>query len=240
MDAQHVQAGDPAVVEAYFDLLQETITTYKIILQNIYNMDETGFLFGQSQSRNIIVPKENGKNWWFRSHPGARETITVIECISARGTPPPPMIIYQGKIHMQGWYHDYACTKDWLFATSPNGWTDNDLGQAWLKDCFNKHTQQKVQGAHHLLILDGHSSHITLEFIQQAWESCIVCLCLPPHATHLLQPLDVSIFGPLQNAFTAEVDKFAGANLSISKKEFLKMYSKAQKVVTGAAAAKVF
>ena len=52
-------AGDPAVVEAYFDLLQETITMYKIIPQNIYNMDKTGFLIGQSQSHNIIVPKEN-------------------------------------------------------------------------------------------------------------------------------------------------------------------------------------
>ncbi|SPO25317.1 uncharacterized protein UTRI_10103 [Ustilago trichophora] len=240
MDMQRVLAGDPAVVEAYFDLLEQTITEHSITPQNIYNMDETGFLIGVSQARNIIIPKENGKSRRFRSHPGTQETITVIEFISAHGTPPPPMVIYQGKNHMQGWYRDHLEAKDWAFATSPNGWTDNDLGLEWLKDCFNRHTQQKAQGNYRLLILDGHSSHVTLEFIQQAWNFRIICLCLPPHATHLLQPLDVSIFGPLQKAFTQEVDKFARANLNIGKKDFLKMYIKARKVITGSAATKAF
>ncbi|KAJ1029667.1 hypothetical protein NDA13_002910 [Ustilago tritici] len=125
------------------------------------------------------------------------------------------MVIFWGKNHMQGWYHNHTAAKDWVFATSQNGWTNNELALHWLKDCFNKHTKQRAQGKYWLLIIDGHGSHITAEFIQQAWDSCIVCLCLPPHATHLLQPLDVMIFGPLQQAFTKEVDKFAGANLSI-------------------------
>ncbi|KAJ1032306.1 hypothetical protein NDA18_001794 [Ustilago nuda] len=98
----------------------------------------------------------------FRSQPGNQETITVIECIA----------------------------KDWVFATSQNGWTNNELALHWLKDCFDKHTKQRAQGKYWLLILDGHGSHITAEFIQQAWDSHI-------------------------QAFTKEVDKFAGTNLSI-------------------------
>ncbi|SAM82519.1 uncharacterized protein UBRO_21002 [Ustilago bromivora] len=159
MDAARVQAtSDPSVVEAYFDVLEKTIAKYRILPENIFNMDETGFLIGQ--------------------------------------------------------------TKDWVFATSQNGWTNNELALHWLKDCFDKHTKQRAQGKYWLLILDGHGSHITAEFIQQAWDSHIVCLCLPPHAIHLLQPLDVVIFGPLQQAFTKEVDKFAGANLSITSQAF--------------------
>ncbi|SAM82250.1 uncharacterized protein UBRO_20994 [Ustilago bromivora] len=122
--------------------------------------------------------------------------------------------------HMQGWYCNHTAAKDWVFATGQNGWTNNELALHWLKDCFDKHTKQRAQGKYQLLILDGHGSHITAEFIQQARDSHIVCLCLPPHATHLLQPLDVMIFGPLQQAFTKEVDKFSGANISISKKDF--------------------
>ncbi|CDU23184.1 related to transposase [Sporisorium scitamineum] len=230
MDSQRVLASNPKVVEAYFDLLEDTSKEYNIVLENIYNMDETGFLLGQSQPCNIIVPKENGN----------RETITMVECISTHGPPPLPMVIFKGKAHQQGWYQDHAAAKDWMFATSPNGWTDNDLALEWLQDCFDKHMQQKAQGKHHLLILDNHSSHVMLDFIQQAWESCIVCLCLPPHATHLLQPLDVSIFGPLQKAFTTEVNKFADANVPISKKDFLGMYIKACQVITGRATAKAF
>ncbi|KAJ1592661.1 hypothetical protein NDA11_000408 [Ustilago hordei] len=105
--------------------------------------------------------------------------------------------------------------KDWVFATSQNGWTDNELALHWLKDCFDKHTKQRAQGKYQLLILDGHGSHITAEFIQQAWDSCI-------------------------QAFTKEVDKFAGANLSISKKDFIDMYSKSQQVITSTLASQAF
>ncbi|SAM84174.1 uncharacterized protein UBRO_20814 [Ustilago bromivora] len=206
MDAARVQAtSDPSVVEAYFDVLAKTIAKYRILPENIFNMDETG---------------ENGKNQCFRSQPGNRETITMIECIGAQGTKLPSMVIFRGKSHMQGWYCNHTAAKDWVFATGQNGWTNNELALHWLKDCFDKHTKQRAQGKYQLLILDGHGSHITAEFIQQAQDSHIVCLCLPPHATHLLQPLDVVIFGPLQQAFTKEVDKFAGVNISISKKDF--------------------
>ncbi|SJX65090.1 related to transposase [Sporisorium reilianum f. sp. reilianum] len=89
MDSQRVLASNPKNVEAYFDLLEDTIKEHNIVPENIYNMDETGFLLGQSQSCNIIVPKENGKNRCFRSHPGNRETITMVECIGAHGPPTP-------------------------------------------------------------------------------------------------------------------------------------------------------
>ena len=49
-----------------------------------------------------------------------------------------------------------------------------------------------------LLLLDGHSSHFTPEAIKVAAENEIVLFCLPPNATHIAQPLDVSFFGPLK------------------------------------------
>ncbi|SAM60402.1 uncharacterized protein UBRO_20409 [Ustilago bromivora] len=198
MDAARVQAtSDPSVIEVYFDVLEKTIAKYRILPKNIFNMDETGFLIGQRRMGRI-------------SASGHSQAIgRLSQWLSALG-----------KNHMQGWYHNHTAAKGWVFATSQNGWTDNELALHWLKDCFDKHTKQRAQGKYRLLILDVHGSHITAEFIQQAWDSHIVCLCLPPHATHLLQPLDVLIFGPLQQAFTKEVDKFAGVNISISKKDF--------------------
>ncbi|KAJ1033431.1 hypothetical protein NDA13_001422 [Ustilago tritici] len=125
------------------------------------------------------------------------------------------MVIFWGKNHMQGWYHNHTAAKDWVFATSQNGWTNNELALHWLKDCFNKHTKQRAQGKYWLLIIDGHGSHITAEFIQQAWDSRI-------------------------QAFAKEVDKFAGANLSNSKKDFINMYSKSQQVITSTLASQAF
>src|SRR5580704_14902780 len=42
-----------------------------------------------------------------------------------------------------------------------------------------------------LLILDGHTSHVSLSFIEYCEQQYIIPLCLPPQSTHTLQPLDV-------------------------------------------------
>ncbi|KAK7479750.1 hypothetical protein BaRGS_00029026 [Batillaria attramentaria] len=53
-----------------------------------------------------------------------------------------------------------------------------------------------------LLILDGHSSHTgSLAAIDLARENGVVMLCLPPHTTNKLQPLDISFFCLLKTRF---------------------------------------
>ena len=59
-----------------------------------------------------------------------------------------------------------------------------------------------------MLILDGHGSHCTIEFFQYCIEHNIYPICLPSHSTHLLQPLDVGLFGLLKKAYSTELDKW--------------------------------
>ena len=49
-----------------------------------------------------------------------------------------------------------------------------------------------------MLLLDGHSSHYEPDTIRLAAEEEVIILCLPPHTTHVSQPLDVSFFRPLK------------------------------------------
>ena len=53
----------------------------------------------------------------------------------------------------------------------------------------------------HLLIVDGHNSHITLEVVMKAMDVGLDLLTLPSHTTHCLQPLDVNIFSPFKKYF---------------------------------------
>ena len=69
----------------------------------------------------------------------------------------------------------------------------------WLAKIFEPQTT--TAGRTRVLIVDGHDSHVTIEFIRFCVESSIRLYCLPPHTTHLLQPLDVGLFGPLQHAY---------------------------------------
>jgi hypothetical protein len=60
-------------------------------------------------------------------------------------------------------------------------------------------------GAIRLLIMDGHVSHLTFEFFYFCLSHDIICICLPSHSTHILQPLDVGCFRSLQGAYEEEV-----------------------------------
>jgi hypothetical protein len=53
----------------------------------------------------------------------------------------------------------------------------------------------------HLLNLDGHGNHVTLEVIEQAKEFGLDMITLPSYTSHTLQPLNVSCFTPLKITF---------------------------------------
>ena len=53
----------------------------------------------------------------------------------------------------------------------------------------------------HLLVLDGHNSHVTLELVTLAMNSGLDIISLPSHTSHALQPLGVSCFKPFKTAF---------------------------------------
>lgn len=56
-----------------------------------------------------------------------------------------------------------------------------------------------------VLILDGHSSHKTTEYLELAKKLGVILLCLPPHCKYRLQPLNVSIFGPTDTFYDGEI-----------------------------------
>ena len=44
-----------------------------------------------------------------------------------------------------------------------------------------------------ILVLDGHSTHVkNLDAIQYSIDNNVYIVCLPPHTSHKMQPLDVS------------------------------------------------
>jgi len=54
-------------------------------------------------------------------------------------------------------------------------------------------------GAHRLLLLDGHGSHLIKEFTEYYKEKNIHLLAIPPHISHFLQPLNVVLFQPFKH-----------------------------------------
>lgn len=83
------------------------------------------------------------------------------------------------------------------------------------------------------MFLDGNSSHITRQAIRFCEEQKIVLFCLPSHLTHILQPLDIGIFGPLAHTYekVLEFSSRLGAEHNIDKLKFLQLYQEAKEQV---------
>jgi hypothetical protein len=100
----------------------------------------------------------------------------------------------------------------------------------------NHFSKRYMTGAKRLLILDGHSSHLTAEFDDFYKQNVIICLCMPAHASQLLQPLDVGIFSPLKKAYGKLLEeRMIAGNNHIDEEDFQSLYPDARaKVFTSA------
>ncbi|KAF7572901.1 hypothetical protein PtrM4_078060 [Pyrenophora tritici-repentis] len=158
---------------------------------------------------------------------GNREWTTVIQGINATGWAIPAFIIFQGKHHLSAWYKEEDLPQDWVIRVSENGWTNNKLGLQWLEH-FDRHTKGKTISSYRLLVLDGHESYNSLDFQQYCKDKKIITICMFPHSSHLLQPLDVGCFAPLKKRYGRQAEDLMRNRIThITKLEFLPCFKRA-------------
>ena len=79
----------------------------------------------------------------------------------------------------------------------------------WLRRFYEPHSQMLISpGKERLLIPDGHSSHVNKQLIDFCESHNVALFWLSPHSTHLLQPLDIGLFGPLQHFYRIGIDDY--------------------------------
>jgi hypothetical protein len=139
--------------------------------------------------------------------------MTALECVSASGRVLPPLVILQG----EGPFDPVSVPDDrecesWHYATSASGWSSNYLGFEWLKTVFLPSTRPTDDAERRLLIVDGHCSHQNGDFIAVCMENKVDLMILPPHTSHVTQPLDVGVF----SSYKHHMRKLAGQDLRYS------------------------
>ena len=167
-------------------------------------MDEKGFIIGVLRKMRRVYSKEAFQkgNIIAAGQDGNREWITLVASICMDGSWIPPTLIYQavsGDVQNTWVTEVNPIDHNVHFASTATGWTNENLGFEWLTNIFDRFTKGKArQGRdYRLLILDGHNSHLNMRFIDWCGLHRIILAFFPSHSTHRLQPLDVSLFGPL-------------------------------------------
>ena len=199
-------ATNPDVFHRYFDLLEETLLENGLTDRpaQIFNCDETGMPLTHKPGK---VVAGVGQKHPYSIAGGNKSQITVLACASAAGYSIPPMVVFDRK----SLNPDMAVGEvpGTFYGLSNSGWMDSELFEEWFKNHFLLHAPP-VRPI--LLLLDGHSSHYQLELLRIASKEGIIIFCLPPHTTHLLQPLDGCTFSSLKRYWGEECHLFCSRN----------------------------
>lgn len=224
---ERAKCEDPKIIKEWFNLVQKTISENGIHEDDIYNFDETGFAMGLTATAKVITRADTGSRRCPLLQPGNREWVTAIESTGASGFSLPPMVIFKGKVFVESWADMIPDT--WFLQKSKNGWTSDEIGLEWLQKVFLPSTFSRTKGKFRLLILDGHGSHLTPKFDEICYQNDVIPICMPPHSSHLLQPLDVGCFAVLKRAYGKKVEDLMRANQNhIDKLDFLDIFPSAR------------
>ncbi|RYO52857.1 hypothetical protein AA0116_g11200 [Alternaria tenuissima] len=225
-------ADSGAKYSLYFKLLVEKMEEYNVQPSHIFNMDEKGFQLRRIGRTKRIFSKARWDKKGVRQplEDGSSEWITVVACICLDGIVLSPSLIFKaanGAIQTS-WVDAVQAGNHSVFTTSsPSGWSNNDIGLHWLKEVFERETRRHASTRYRLLLLNGHRSHVTMDFINYCYNHKILLAVYPPHATHTLQPLDVVMFKPLANAYSTELTQYLQNSqglLNITKGDFFPLF----------------
>lgn len=203
----------------FFDNLKKLHSQHNYSGSTVWNADETGIAFNAAQSRHVVGSP---------AHPFFKETsnfphVTLMAASNAGGDYFTPMLIYNSTlIGDNNLPAEGEETIEHLIAATENGWMNSEVFERWLSR-FCQHVDAtrnaklsslrrgsrsytRASQQHHLLILDGHTSHISVNAISIALASKVDILILPAHMSHKMQALDVAVYKPFKQQVTTRAD----------------------------------
>lgn len=202
--AARAMSFNPANVKKFFDLYDAAMDKYHFAPHRIFNCDETGITTVQGRPSKILAKTGRRQVGGLVSAERGQLVTTEI-CMNVTGTFIPPLFIFprvRMKIELMN-----GAPPGSIYACHKSGWMQLDIFVQWFHHFLQATGASKENPV--LLILDGHATHTkNLDVIDLARENGVVLLCLPPHCSHKLQPLDVSFMKPLMTYYDQELEKW--------------------------------
>ena len=218
MEKARIDSADLANLTIWFRNVSQVFEKHGIQPGEIYNWDETGYQIGQGKKQKVV------STWKLSvlATGGHTESITSIECIAADGWSMLPWFLPKGKNQME-WSTDTTMS-DFRIKPTPSGYIDDITAFEWLCS-FQEATKTRVKkGRPHVLFMDNHVFHATIEFTTFCNEHFIIPIWFLPHTAHFAQPLDGESFQCLKHFFRAknnEVVMYGGS--VIQKRDFFRI-----------------
>ena len=196
------------VIDRYYSELDRILTKYDLHDKpgRIYNTDETNISPEHNPPKVLCT---RGRQPQAITSPRST-TATLISCGNAVGAALPPFIVFKGTRMLPDLLQ--GATPGTEGRVTAKGWSNSLVFQDFLKNHFLKYVQRDEPSSKVLLLYDGHKSHYCASLIEWARDNNIILFVLPPHTSHILQPLDICVFGPFKRIYYSLCDKFMKEN----------------------------
>lgn len=186
-------------VEPFLQKLNKVIEERGLILEQIYNADETGLLWKCLPQRTLVSCRE-------KSAPGfkkAKDRLTVLGCTNATGTHKLKPVLIGKSAKPRCFKNVNMDALPVTYKSQRNAWMNSEIFAEWFTKEFvpavKRH--QRLQNIHSpkaLLLIDNCSAH------PDELSSCdgsVTCMFLPPNTTSLIQPMDQGVLQAMKNRY---------------------------------------
>lgn len=136
--------------------------------------------------------------------------ITTLIGGNASGKLVPPLVMYPYQRIPANIVNNMP--NDWAFGRSENGWMTSEAFYEYITNCFHPWLMSNKITLPIVLFIDGHVSHISYHLSQFCSQNNIILVALYPNATHLIQPMDLSVFRSMKLGWCKAVRNFRMKN----------------------------
>ena len=142
----------------------------------------TGVTPQGTKAKRVIA--ERGQEVVGTKRSNSRENTTVVATINAAGTATPPLIIFKGQRVQAAWPGNGPPGSK--FAATDSSFMQGAVFLNYITDSHNFIVENGLADSKpHILVLDGHASHVNLDVIQLAVSLNIELFQLPSHSSHV-------------------------------------------------------
>jgi len=187
----------------YFEKLKSEISGTPSNL--VYNVDESGFQeWVDTKHLFACVPSSCKEKKITFPVPRNGKRATMLVGVSLSGDVVKPCLVFS-RVTFDTEIFPLGYQNKAMFASQPSGYVNKEIFLEWHRQCFIPHVRV-VRDEMNLacsakLIMDGCRAHVTPEVSSLCSQNGIDPFLLPPHSSHLLQPLDNGIFSVQKTAY---------------------------------------
>ena len=205
LDSLRVRACTYSNLRPFYTHYEELQQKYHFNNCLIFNLDETSVTYTQKYTAKAICLR--GATPPITAKPERMFSSTLVLCIPMEGTACESTLLWpQAQIPNE---LKTFCVKRIRVYPSGSAWQTKEsfekmMCEYYIPEMVSRRLKLNLDSEPILLIVDGHSSRLSLPFIRCCKQNNIIVLVLPSHTSSFTQPLDLGPNGILKSVFSRQ------------------------------------